>query len=225
MQEATQLFSLKQVNKIYDSGGYAFQALTDINLDIYSGEFIAILGASGSGKSTLLNLIGGMDTITSGDIFYKEIDLAKMTESQLTLYRRYEIGFIFQFYNLVPTLTALENVELACELAKKPLKALEILDRVGIKDFAHRFPSQLSGGQQQRVSIARALAGNPSTLLCDEPTGALDSVSAHQIVELLKEIHRKYHKTVIIVTHNKELAKYADRIITIVDGKLVSDGK
>lgn len=216
------ILSLKNVSKVYGSDKYSFTVLDDINLDIHTGEFIVIFGPSGSGKSTLLNIIGGMDKITRGSILYQGDDLSQASDHRLTLYRRYDIGFVFQFYNLVPTLTALENVQVSVELAKDPLDSLEALDLVGIKQFASHFPAQLSGGQQQRVSIARALACNPTMLMCDEPTGALDSQSSQQVINIIKDIHQRLGKTIIMVTHDRVLADYGDRVIEINDGKIAN---
>lgn len=217
------LITLKDVKKYYGSGDYRFLALTDINLTIDSGEFLVILGPSGSGKSTLLNLLGGMDVISEGQMLFGEIDLAKASDHQLTLYRRHEIGFVFQFYNLVPSLTALENVEVSAELASDSIAPQKALAMVGLQDVMDHFPAQLSGGQQQRVSIARAIAGKPSILLCDEPTGALDSNSSQNVINILKDIHINLGKTIIMVTHEKSLAQNADRIIQVMDGKITTD--
>jgi putative ABC transport system ATP-binding protein len=197
-------------------------ALREATIDIIAGEFLIVLGPSGSGKSTLLNLIGGMDRPTSGRIMFGDRDLATASESALTLYRRNEVGFVFQFYNLVPTLTALENVQVATEVVRDPQDPLEALRTVGLADRADHFPSQLSGGEQQRVSIARALAGNPSLLLCDEPTGALDLATGAQVLQLLSDLNRTLGKTVVLITHNTAIAAIGRRVASLQDGVIAS---
>jgi putative ABC transport system ATP-binding protein len=197
-------------------------ALRDATLDILEGEFLIVAGPSGSGKSTLLNIIGGMDRPTSGQALYGEMDLAKASDRELTLYRRHEIGFVFQFYNLVPTLTALENVQVATEIARDPMDPMEALGLVGLKDRADHFPSQLSGGQQQRVSIARALAKNPRLVLCDEPTGALDSEASESLIALLQDLRERLGKTIVLITHDPAIAKAGDRVARIRDGTIAS---
>jgi len=199
-------------NKLY--------ALNNVNLDIYQNEFLIVLGPSGSGKSTLLNVIGGMDRPTDGKIIVDQQDLTAASDRKLTIYRRHKIGFIFQFFNLLPTLTALENVEVAVEIAKNPLNPLEILDMVELTKFMHHFPSQLSGGQQQRVAIARALVSNPQILLCDEPTGALDSKSSKTVLNILINACKQLHKNIVMITHNQNLAKLGDRTVELKDGKI-----
>lgn len=216
------LLSLRGISKIYQTGETAFYALNNIDLDIYAGEFLAILGPSGSGKSTLINIIGGIDRPTLGKINFLDLDLSKASENTLTTYRRNNIGFIFQFYNLLPTLTAIENVEVAVEISAEPLDALATLDMVGIKNLADKFPAQMSGGEQQRVAIARALASNPKILLCDEPTGALDSKNSEKVLALLADLNRRLHKTIVFLTHNRDLLKPAGRVLEIKDGKIDS---
>ncbi len=214
--------SVQSVSKIYRMGEVDVPALRDSSIDIYTGEFLIIVGPSGSGKSTLLNLIGGMDRPTSGRIIFDGKDMSRASDSDLTLFRRLQVGFIFQFYNLVPTLTALENVQVAVELVPDPMDPMEALSMVQLEDRADHFPSQLSGGQQQRVSIARALAGNPSLLLCDEPTGALDIETSRQVLGLLVNLSRNLGKTVVLITHNGAIAKAGDRVARIRDGTIAS---
>ncbi len=218
---ATPLISLKSVSKTYRSGELPFQALQATSLDIFTGELVVILGPSGCGKSTLLNLIGGMDQPSSGEITYCGIDLATAGDRLLTRYRRKEVGFVFQFYNLIPDLTAGENILLAAELSEKPLPLGMVLEEVGLADKVNHFPAQLSGGEQQRVSIARALIKQPKLLLCDEPTGALDSKNGKIILELLEHLSRQSNRTVVIVTHNTAIAAIADRIFKMRNGQLV----
>lgn len=195
-------------------------ALREVSLDLRAGEFLVILGPSGSGKSTLLNMIGGMDRPTSGEILFGTEDLARASERRLTLYRRHQIGFVFQFFNLVPTLTALENVQVAVDIVPDPMDPQEALRIVGLGDRMDHFPSQLSGGQQQRVAIARALASSPRILLCDEPTGNLDSATGMQVLALLQRLNRDLGKTVVVITHNPEVATLGDRAVEIRDGRL-----
>jgi len=208
------------VKKSYGSGEMQVTALSNVNFDISSDEFVVVLGPSGAGKTTLLNLLGGMDTLTSGKILIEGKDLSSFNKKQLTDYRRSDVGFVFQFYNLMPNLTAIENVELATEICKDALDPQKVLIDVGLKDRTQNFPSQLSGGEQQRVSIARAIAKNPKLLLCDEPTGALDSVTGKNILALLKDVCKKNKKPVIIVTHNQAIKEIADKVIHIKNGKI-----
>ena len=208
------------VKKIYKMGDVKIKALNGASFTIDKGEFAVIAGASGAGKSTILNLMGGMDTATTGKIIVDKENVSKFTAKRLTTYRRYDIGFVFQFYNLVPNLTALENVELALQICKNPLDAREVLEEVGLKDRLTNFPAQLSGGEQQRVSIARALAKNPKLLLCDEPTGALDYQTGKAILKLLQDMCRERGMTVIVITHNSALTPMADRVIKIKNGKV-----
>lgn len=211
---------LVDVKKYYQMGEVEIKALDGINFTIKKGEFVVILGPSGAGKSTLLNILGGMDSATSGKIFVDGNEISNYNSKQLTGYRRYDIGFVFQFYNLVQNLTAVENVELSVQICKNPLEPETVLKNVGLNDRMNNFPAQLSGGEQQRVSIARALAKNPKLLLCDEPTGALDYNTGKSILKLLQDTCRKIKMTVIIVTHNSAIAPMADKIIKIKNGKV-----
>ena len=210
---------LKDITKVYKMGEVEIHAVDGINFEIEKGEFVVIVGPSGAGKTTVLNLLGGMDTATSGEIIVDGDDITKYNERQLTGYRRDDIGFVFQFYNLVPNLTAKENVELALQ-SKNPLDAQAVLEDVGLGHRLDNFPAQLSGGEQQRVSIARALAKNPKLLLCDEPTGALDYNTGKAILQLLQDMCREKGMTVIVITHNSALAPMADRLIKIKNGKV-----
>ena len=211
---------LKQVKKIYKMGEVEIAAADGIDFSVGKGEFAVVVGASGAGKTTVLNILGGMDTATSGEGIVDGNDITTYNTKQLTAYRRDDIGFVFQFYNLVPNLTALENVELALQLCKDPLDAMAVLEDVGLGERAANFPAQLSGGEQQRVSIARALAKNPKLLLCDEPTGALDYNTGKAILKLLQDTCRKKGMTVILITHNSAIAPMADRVIKIKNGKV-----
>ncbi|MDU4651904.1 ABC transporter ATP-binding protein [Sneathia sanguinegens] len=211
-----------KVCKLYKKYGNVI-ANNDINFQINDGEFVIILGPSGAGKSTLLNILGGIDVATSGDIIIDDKIISKMSENSLTKYRRNYVGFVFQFYNLMPNLTALENVELASELVKDSMDAKEILEQVGLRERLHNFPQELSGGEQQRVAIARAIAKKPKILLCDEPTGALDYKTGKQILKLLHKICRETKTIVIVITHNRAIAPMADRIIEINDAKVKNE--
>lgn len=211
---------LENVSKIYGSKEVKIVAVDEISFQIAEGEFVVIVGPSGAGKTTVLNILGGMDKATSGKVLVDGHDIAGYTNKQLTAYRREDIGFVFQFYNLVPNLTALENVELALQICKNPLDAKTVLSEVGLKDRLGNFPAQLSGGEQQRVSIARALAKNPKLLLCDEPTGALDYQTGKAILKLLQDMCREKGMTVIVITHNSALTPMADRVIKIKNGKV-----
>lgn len=206
--------------KTFQNGNVSINAINDVSFSIEEGKLVVILGPSGAGKSTLLNLIGGMEDVTSGSLFVDGKDIAKFSKLELTKYRRNDIGFVFQFYNLMPNLTALENVELATELKRDSLSPEQILADVGLSNRMGNFPSQLSGGEQQRVSIARAIAKNPKIILCDEPTGALDYNTGKTILKLLQNCAREQNKTVIIVTHNSALKDMADQIIRIKNGKI-----
>lgn len=206
------------VKKIYKSGEIEITALHDATFEIEKGEICVIVGASGAGKTTLLNILGGMDSLTSGSVRVDGTDISGYTPRQLTSYRRYDIGFVFQFYNLIQNLTALENVELSSQICKNPLSAKDTLCSVGLSDRMNNFPAGLSGGEQQRVAIARALAKNPKLLLCDEPTGALDYVTGKQILALLQDMSRKNGMTVVIITHNSALTAMADRVVHIKSG-------
>ncbi len=208
------------VCKDYTLGEITVHALKQVSFDIYEKELIVILGPSGSGKSTLLNILGGIETASSGQIQFREEVLDWSDQKALTAYRRAHVGFVFQFYNLMPGLTALENIELAAELSSQPLDPHKLLEQVGLGDRADHFPGKLSGGQQQRVAIARALCKNPDILLCDEPTGALDSQTGVQILKLLFDFNRNYHKTVVLITHNQSIAQIADRVFYFKDGNL-----
>lgn len=208
----------KNVVKEYKMGEVSIKALDNTNFQIEKGELVVIVGPSGAGKTTALNILGGMDTVTSGEVIIDGKNISKFKNKQLTKYRREDIGFVFQFYNLVQNLTAIENVELATQICKKPLDPKEILIKVGLENRLKNFPSQLSGGEQQRVSIARAIAKNPKLLLCDEPTGALDYKTGKQILQLLQDTCRKENMTVIIITHNAALTPMADRVIHFKNG-------
>ncbi len=215
------LIELQDVSKIYLMGKVRVNALRDVDLDVKKGEFLVILGPSGSGKTTLLNLVGGIDKLTKGNIVVDGLSLAKLSEKELTEYRRIKIGFVFQFFNLIPTLTAKENVELAGELVDNARDAMEVLDEVGLKHRADHFSSELSGGEQQRVAIARALVKNPPILLCDEVTGELDCETGRRILSLMREINRQEKKTVVLVTHNSPIADVADRVVRLRGGEIV----
>ena len=210
----------KNVDKIYNTGEVEIKALDKTTFEIEKGELVVILGPSGAGKTTCLNILGGMDKATNGNVIISGEDITNYSNKELITYRRNDIGFVFQFYNLVQNLTALENVELAVQLCKDHLDPKDILTKVGLKDRIHNFPSQLSGGEQQRVAIARAIAKNPKLLLCDEPTGALDYKTGKSILKLLEETSRKNHMTVIIITHNSAIAPMADKIIKFKNGKV-----
>ena len=210
------------VKKEYKTGDVTIQAVDNMNFEINKGEFVVIVGPSGAGKTTILNILGGMDTLTSGQMIVDGIDISRFGSRELTTYRRYDIGFVFQFYNLVPNLTALENVELANQISRNPLDAETVLRDVGLSDRLGNFPAQLSGGEQQRVSIARALAKNPTLLLCDAPTGALDYNTGKSILKLLEDTCREKGMTVIVITHNQAITPMADRIISIKNGNVHS---
>lgn len=215
------ILSLVDVTKTYIMGEVKVEALKKTTLDVYEGELLVILGPSGSGKSTLLNIIGGMDTATSGKLVFNNTDLSKANDSLLTKYRREEIGFVFQFYNLISDLTALENVELAAALVDKPAQPEQVLQQVGLEDRMEHFPAQMSGGEQQRVSIARAIVKNPRLLLCDEPTGALDYETGKLVLSLLKTINQATGCTVILITHNTSIGEMGDRVMRMRSGEVV----
>lgn len=211
---------LENVSKVYGTKEVKIVAVDEISFQIAKGEFVVIVGPSGAGKTTVLNILGGMDKASGGQVWVDGKNIARYSNRQLTAYRREDIGFVFQFYNLVPNLTALENVELALQICKNPLNAREVLEEVGLKERLANFPAQLSGGEQQRVSIARALAKNPKLLLCDEPTGALDYQTGKAILKLLQDMCREKGMTVIVITHNSALTPMADRVIKIKNGKV-----
>lgn len=221
MKDKTKVsFKTEALKKVYLTGETEIHALRGVDVDIADGEFLVMLGPSGSGKSTFLNIIGGLDKPTSGHVYFKGKDLASFTTHQLTLYRRENVGFVFQAYNLVPSLTALENVALVTEIALNPMDPLEALDAVNLKDRANHFPSQLSGGEQQRVAIARALAKRPEVLLCDEPTGALDSETGGVVLTALMDVNERYGTTCIIITHNASISELAHRVLHFADGNV-----
>jgi len=213
----------EHVKKTYQMGEVSIHALRDATFTVEKGELCVIVGPSGAGKTTLLNILGGMDTLTEGKILLEDQDISAFNQKQLTAYRRHDVGFVFQFYNLVPNLTALENVELAAQICRDPLNASQVLKSVGLEERMANFPDQLSGGEQQRVAIARALAKNPKLLLCDEPTGALDYHTGKAILKLLQDMCREKGMTVIIITHNSALTAMADRVIRVKNGMVVSE--
>jgi len=213
---------VKNVKKTYHMGEVLIKAVDDVSFSIDKGEVVAVLGASGAGKSTILNLLGGMDQVTGGSIYVDGNEISSYNSKMLTKYRREDIGFVFQFYNLIQNLNAVENVEFSAEICKNPMNPIEVLKNVGLEERLYNFPSQLSGGEQQRVSIARALAKNPKLLLCDEPTGALDYNTGKSILKLLYDTSKKYNMTVILITHNSAIAPIADKVITIKSGKVAS---
>ena len=216
------IIKFRDVTRTYVTGDHTQNALANVNLDIEDGKFVVILGPSGAGKSTFLNLLGGLDSPTSGQITVDDIDISTLSSDELADYRAAKVGFVFQSYNLIPTLTVLENVSLVNEIAPDHMSSEELLEEVGLADHANQFPHELSGGEQQRVSICRALAKNPRILLCDEPTGALDSETGVVVLKLLLRMARDYGKTIIIVTHNQNIAKMADVVIHIRSGKVTS---
>jgi putative ABC transport system ATP-binding protein len=216
------VLAAEKLSKVYRMGAVDVHALRDVDLELARGDFVVILGPSGSGKSTLLNILGGLDTPTSGRVRFFDHDLAVADERELTRFRREHVGFVFQFYNLIPSLTALENVSLITELAEHPLDPLECLRLVGLEDRAHHFPSQMSGGEQQRVSIARAIAKRPDVLLCDEPTGALDVETGKLVLEVLNRVNGEFGTTTAVITHNVGIAAMADRVLKMNSGRIVS---
>lgn len=220
VKKMAEFVELRDVRKVYQMGEVKIAAADGINFTVKKGEFAVVVGPSGAGKTTVLNILGGMDSATSGEVWIDGSDVAKYNAKKLTTYRRDDIGFVFQFYNLIPNLTTLENVELALQICKDPLDAATVLDEVGLGERKSNFPAQLSGGEQQRVSIARALAKNPKLLLCDEPTGALDYNTGKAILKLLQDTCREKGMTVILITHNSAIAPMADRVIRMKNGKV-----
>lgn len=214
------IFSVSQLTKSYEMGDVTVHALRGVDLELYEGELVVMLGPSGSGKSTLLNIMGGLDTPTTGTVRYRDLELTRADEKALTDYRRRHVGFVFQFYNLIPSLTARENVEIVTEIASDPMKALDALSLVELEARADHFPAQLSGGEQQRVAIARAIAKNPAVLLCDEPTGALDSKTGVIVLEALRKVNKELGTCTVLITHNIVIAEMADRVIRIHDGRI-----
>jgi len=219
-KEEKSVFKTEGLTKVYQMGNVEVHALRGIDLELYSGELVVLLGVSGSGKSTLLNIMGGLDRPTEGQVLYRSHDITQADDNELTDYRRYHVGFVFQFYNLIPSLTALENVAIVTEIAKHPMKPEEALEIVGLSERINHFPSELSGGEQQRVAIARAIAKNPEVLLCDEPTGALDSETGVIVLEAIERINRELGTTTALITHNAAIANMADRVIHLSDGRI-----
>jgi len=212
------VFSARGVTKVYDMGEVSVHALRGVDLDLFFGEMLVLLGPSGSGKSTLLNILGGLDRATAGSVLYKGWDITRARDKELTQYRRRHVGFVFQFYNLIPSLTALENVAAVTEIAENPMKPEEALEMVGLADRMNHFPSQMSGGQQQRVAIARAIAKRPAVLLCDEPTGALDSETGIVVLEAIETVNKELGASTAVITHNADIAGMADRIVYMSNG-------
>ncbi|MBK7926296.1 MAG: ABC transporter ATP-binding protein [Bryobacterales bacterium] len=222
LEARTSVFEARGVTKTYDMGEVQVHALRGADMDLFAGELMVLLGPSGSGKSTLLNILGGLDTATAGSVRYRGFDLTRATDKELTRYRRLHVGFVFQFYNLIPSLTARENVAAVTEIAEKPMKPEEALELVGLGDRMDHFPSQLSGGQQQRVAIARAIAKRPSVLLCDEPTGALDWETGVVVLEAIETVNRELGTATAVITHNADIAGMADRVIHMSNGHIAS---
>lgn len=218
--DAETIFRARGVTRVYQMGETTIHALRGVDLDLYAGELVVMLGASGSGKSTLLNIMGGLDAPTAGELRYRDIDLSRADERTLTAFRRDQVGFVFQFYNLIPSLTARENVEIVTDIACNPMPAGEALARVGLADRQDHFPSQLSGGEQQRVAIARAIAKQPLVLMCDEPTGALDSTTGIRVLDAIAEVNRTLGTTTVVITHNAVIGEMADRVVTLSDGRV-----
>jgi putative ABC transport system ATP-binding protein len=223
MAPTVPVFAARGLTKVYHMGEVDVHALRGVDLDLFESEFVVILGPSGSGKSTLLNILGGLDIPTSGTVRYRDHDLTAADERGLTLYRREHVGFVFQFYNLIPSLTARENVELVTDIAVRPLPALDALAMVGLSERVDHFPSQLSGGEQQRIAIARAIAKRPDVLLCDEPTGALDISTGIVVLEAIERINKELGTTTAVITHNSAVSAMADRVVSLADGRIVSE--
>lgn len=215
------VFQARGLTKVYRMGEVEVHALRSVDIDLYEGELMVLLGASGSGKSTLLNILGGLDTPTSGEVHYRDHNLTAADDRALTRFRRDHVGFVFQFYNLIPSLTALENVQLVTEIAARPMRAEEALDLVGLTERMNHFPAQLSGGEQQRVAIARAVAKRPEVLLCDEPTGALDYKIGKLVLEVIERVNRELSTTTAVITHNAAIAEMADRVVRMQSGRIV----
>jgi putative ABC transport system ATP-binding protein len=215
------VFRARGISKVYQMGEVQVHALRSVDMDLYAGEFMVLLGASGSGKSTLLNILGGLDVPTAGTVWFRDHNLTEADDAQLTRYRRDHVGFVFQFYNLIPSLTARENVALVTEIARRPMRPEDALALVGLGDRLDHFPAQLSGGEQQRVAIARAVAKRPDVLLCDEPTGALDSQTGRIVLRVLDRVNRELGTTTAVITHNAPIALMADRVVRIADGRIV----
>ena len=212
------VFHAEGLTKVYQMGEVQVHALRGVDLDLYDGELVVLLGPSGSGKSTLLNILGGLDSATSGTVFYLDHNLVQTTERELTEYRRHHVGFVFQFYNLIPSLTALENVAVVTEIAQSPMEPKDALGLVGLSERVNHFPAQLSGGEQQRVAIARAVAKRPEVLLCDEPTGALDYPTGRLVLEVLERVNRELGTLTVVITHNVDIASMADRVVHLSNG-------
>ncbi len=223
MAHNERVLAAQQVCKVYGSGDVAVHALRDVDLVLERGELVVLLGASGSGKSTLLNILGGLDQPTTGQVFFGAQELSAASAAELTRYRRDHVGFVFQFYNLIPGLTALENVQLVTEIARDPMPAADALAMVNLHERAHHFPAELSGGEQQRVAIARAIAKRPAVLLCDEPTGALDSQTGVVVLQAIRQINREIGTTTAVITHNLATGDMADRVVTLADGRISND--
>jgi len=223
MSDERLVLHVRGLRKTYQMGEVEVHALRGVDFDLKRGELLVLLGASGSGKSTLLNIVGGLDVPTAGQVFYEDKELSEAEDSVLTEYRRKHVGFVFQFYNLIPSLTALENVELVTDVAEDPMDPMEALDLVGLEERANHFPSQLSGGEQQRVAIARAVAKRPNVLLCDEPTGALDYKTGVQVLEVIERVNRELGASTAVITHNAPVAQMADRVVALADGRITRD--
>ncbi len=222
-QKAGAVFRAEQISKVYQMGEVSVPALDSVNLSLYEGEFVVLLGPSGSGKSTLLNILGGLDTPTQGRVLFRDKDISMMSEDELTQFRRQHIGFVFQFYNLIPSLTAGENIALVTDIAGDPMQPVEAMRLVGLAERMEHFPAQLSGGEQQRVAIARAIAKKPDVLLCDEPTGALDFKTGRVVLEAISTVNVSLGTTTVVITHNASIAGMADRVIEMRDGNIVTD--